>query len=74
MCGAYHSSILPDLQVGFRVLVVVGVEVPLPDLTPKLEEGAGVRDGVCPAEGPQEDSQQKDPRSQSPNSRFHPVR
>lgn len=73
MCCAYHCSILPDLQVGFSVLVIIGVEVPLPNLTPKLEEGAGVRDGVCLIDPQQEDSQQQtDPQSQSPNSRFHP--
>lgn len=74
MCCAYHCSILPDLQVGFSVLVVICVEVPLPDLTPKLEEGAGVRDGVCLVDPQQEDSeQQSDPQSQGPNSRSHPF-
>lgn len=73
VCGAYHCAILPDRQVGFSVLVVICVEVPLPDLTPKLEEGAGVRDRVCLADPQEEDSQQRDRQSQDPNSRFHPV-
>lgn len=74
VCGAYHRSVLPDLQVGFSVLVVVRIEVPLPDLTPKLEEGAGVRDRICLVDPQQEDSQQQtDPQSLGPNSRFHPV-
>lgn len=72
-CGTYHCAILPDLQVGFSALVVICVEMPLPDLTSKLEEGAGVRDGVCLADPQQEHSQQRDPQSQDPNSRSHPV-
>lgn len=74
VCCAHHCSVLPDLQVGFGVLVVICVEIPLPDLTPKLEEGAGVRDGVRLAHPQQEDRQQEtDPQSRGPNSRFHPV-
>lgn len=74
VCCPYHCSILPDLQVGFSVLVVICVEVPLSNLTPKLEEGAGVRDGVCLVDPHQEDSQQQTgPQSQGPSFRFHPV-
>lgn len=57
-----HRAISPDLQVGLRVLGIICVEVALPDLTPKLEERAGVRDGVCLA-GPQQDGQHRAPQS-----------
>ena len=38
----HHCAIGPDLQVGLCLLGIIRVEVPLADLAPKLEEGAGV--------------------------------
>jgi hypothetical protein len=42
-----HCAIRPDLQVCFCVLRVICVEVSLPNLTPELEKGTGVRDRAC---------------------------
>lgn len=60
----HHCAISPDLQVGFCFPGVICVEVPLPDLASELEEGAGVRDGVCLAALQQQDSQHGDPQPQ----------
>ena len=45
----HHCAIGPDLQVGLCLLGIIRVEVPLADLAPKLEEGAGVWNGMRPA-------------------------
>ena len=42
----HHGAIGPDLQVGLCLLGIIRVEVPLANLAPKLEEGAGVRNGM----------------------------
>lgn len=59
--SAPHCPILPDLQVGFCLLGIICVEVPLPDLAPELQERTGVRDGVCLAGSQQKPSQHRNP-------------
>lgn len=70
--GPPDGAVRPDLQVGLCLLDVICVEVPVPDLAPKVEEGAGVWDGDCLA-GSQQDSQHRDPQSRALDSGLVPA-
>lgn len=72
MYSPHDCAVSPDLQVGLGPLGIICVEVSQADLAPELQEGAGIRNGVCPAE-PQQGQQRGDPPPRLPQPGRLPV-